>query len=388
MRIDKIDWVAPTGITGLHPLGRIRGVRVGPSKTERSAAEVGTVDVVVKPLHSVFHARLMLGAVCDDAEVHVRQASNFSWFGFPDDTSPSSRFGGGGSGPVKHRKNPPPRPRWHPDEIDSITQTASSRDAAAAHRDRRRAAASRKVNVWGDDTTVLMCSIGGGGFRGRGGEVVSNEVVSNKAHVEMSVNENSGNNDSGSSGNNGKEGALDAFLENSTMSVDLSNLYRLSDPGQSSASNGEEDALSLRRAGSSLVASSTFFQEALRDLGDSPSASASGVSDELKHREAFKSFSKMVEDPGTVKKKTLGSKALQRARNWTPLSSSSVSGGRERLSSLDESADDQPERVEEAEPVGEASPTTVSSASASTSASTSTSTPSRVSPPPPPKVGV
>ena len=170
------------------------------------------------------------------------------------------------------------------------------------------------------------------------------------------------------------------------MSVDLSNLYRLSDPGQSSASNGEEDALSLRRAGSSLVASSTFFQEALRDLGDSPSASASGVSDELKHREAFKSFSKMVEDPGTVKKKTLGSKALQRARNWTPLSSSSVSGGRERLSSLDESADDQPERVGEAEPVGEASPTTVSSAS--TSASTSTSTPSRVSPPPPPKVGV
>jgi len=380
VRIDKIDWVAPTGITGLHPLGRIRGVRVGPSKTERSEAEVGTVDVVVKPLHSVFHARLMLGAVCDDAEVHVRQASNFSWFGFPDDTSPSSRFGGGGGGPVKHRKNPPPRPRWHPDEVDSISQTASSRDAAAAaHRDRRRAAASRKVNVWGDDTTVLMCSIGGGGFRGRGGEVVSNEVVSNKAHVEMSVNESSGNNDSGSSGNNGK-GALDAFLENSTMSVDLSNLYRLSDPGQSSASNGEEDALSLRRAASSLVASSTFFQEALRDLGDSPAASASGVSDELKRREAFKSFSKMVEDPGTVKKKTLGSKALQRARNWTPLSSSTVSGGRERLSSLDESADDQPERVEEAEPVREeASPTTVSSAS--------TSTPSRVSPPPP-KVGV
>jgi hypothetical protein len=42
------------------------------------------------------------------------------------------------------------------------------------------------------------------------------------------------------------------------------------------------------------------------------------VTSEMKSKESFKIYSKLVEDPGTVKKKLVGSKALQKARNWTP----------------------------------------------------------------------
>ena len=50
VRVQKIDWIAPTGVTGLHPLGRIRGVSVGSGATEKSSGEIETVDVCFNPL--------------------------------------------------------------------------------------------------------------------------------------------------------------------------------------------------------------------------------------------------------------------------------------------------------------------------------------------------
>lgn len=373
VHIKKIDWIAPTGVVGLHPLGRIRGVSVGSGAMEKSQGEVETVFVCVNPLKSLLHARLMLGVVCEGAELHVRQADNFSWFGFPDDTVPSSRFGGGG-GPIKQRKNPPPRVRWEEEEIKDIQ---ARRMTIVRHgdgsevdgkRDRRRAAARRKVSVWGEDKTVTMCSIGGGAFRGRGGsgahesgpeasttaapipssvtsatatKAMANEVVSSKAHLDvpMHVNSSGANGRTDNEGNGdtrhsiATRGDLDALLEESTMSVDLSNLYRLTNcSGAQTASPGnglfrdEGDAVSPRNASSSAASlNSSILNEAMRDfLVDNRVASSRRVGDEIMGREAFKSFSKMVEDPGMIKKKTLGSKALQRARNWTPLSTSTL----------------------------------------------------------------
>ena len=350
VRVQKIDWIAPTGMTGLHPLGRIRGVSVGSGAQEKSSGEIETVDVCVNPLKSIFHARLMLGAVCEGAELHVRQADNFSWFGFPDDTVPSSRFGGG-SGPVKERKNPPPRVRWGEKEVkDMEVQMVSTEhgdvDGKKHALRRRREAARRKVSVWGDGTTVLVCSMGGG--RIPNGDAVpsakkattaksSNEVVSNKAHLDLSLEIDDGgpagesaNHDADERNNGGAtssgRGDLDAFLEESTMSVDLSNLYRLTDivgnlPSQSRATPLAGGDSALQRS-ASPIASLTNFPEVMRDLRiDDVVANMTCIGDEMKNQDAFKSFSKMVEDPGTVKKKTLGSKALQQARNWTPLSS-------------------------------------------------------------------
>ena len=352
VRVQKIDWIAPTGVTGLHPLGRIRGVSVGGGANEKSSGEIEIVDVCVNPLKSILHARLMLGVVCDGAELHVRQADNFSWFGFPDDTVPSSRFGsGGGGGSVKQRKNPPPRVRWGEQEVkDMELRRASMEHSDAkgkryAHR-RRLEAARRKVKVWSDDTTVLVCSLGGG--RVTNGAAApsakeaailksSNEVVSNKAHLDMPMemedggpegepsNHHADKRNIGGATSSGR-GALDAFLEESTMSVDLSNLYRLTDIVVNSASQSEAmppvgSDLALRRT-ASPIASLTSFREVMQDLRVHDAvASMTCIGDEIKNQDAFKSFSKMVEDPGMVKKKTLGSKALQQARNWTPLSS-------------------------------------------------------------------
>lgn len=353
VRVQKIDWIAPTGVTGLHPLGRIRGVSVGSGATEKSSGEIETVDVCFNPLKSILHARLMLGAVCEGAELHVRQADNFSWFGFPDDTVPSSRFGGGG-GAVKQRKNPPPRVRWGEQEVKDIElrRVGMQHDEVGgkrcAHR-RRREAARRKVSVWGDDTTVLVCSLGGGptanGATTPSGKKAttqksSNEVVSNKAHLDMpmemegggpageSANHDADERDSGGATSSGR-GDLEAFLEASSMSVDLSNLYRLTDIAGSLAPRSKSMPLAggdlALRITASPVTSLTTFREVMRDFRiDDAVASMTCIGEEIKNQDAFKAFSKMVEDPGTVKKKTLGSKALQQARNWTPLISSEI----------------------------------------------------------------
>ena len=379
VKIQKIDWIAPTGVTGLHPVGRIRGVSVGSGTTERSNGEIDTVDVCINPLKSILHARLMMGAVCEGAELHVRQADNFSWFGFPDDTVPSSRFGGG-NGPVKQRKNPPPRVRWQEANVKSLEMRevrVVDRGDDGARTDvpkRRHVATPWQASIWGDHTTILMCSVGGGGFPGRIGAGLktgtsvdsskqgedplravergtspssANEVVSNKAHLDIPVQMDEResrteskcgdpygkNHGKASTSGRGALDALDAFLQESTMSVDLSNLYRLTDIVNEPESYSTGEVLTGNDSGLGKaklqVPSPRAFQEALRDLRiDDAVTGLMNVGADIKNQDAFKTFSKMVEDPGTVKKKMLGSKALQRARNWTPLSSSEINKAR------------------------------------------------------------
>jgi hypothetical protein len=52
--IQKIEWIAPTGLMGLHPIGRIQGVSVGSGFMEKSRGTIDTVDVKVDPLKTVF----------------------------------------------------------------------------------------------------------------------------------------------------------------------------------------------------------------------------------------------------------------------------------------------------------------------------------------------
>jgi hypothetical protein len=91
VHIGKVHWIAPTGITGLHPLGSVGPISVGAGPVEGSEATLERVSLGFSPLQSIFRGRLVLTVKIGGAEVHLKQADNFSWFGFPDDTVPSSR---------------------------------------------------------------------------------------------------------------------------------------------------------------------------------------------------------------------------------------------------------------------------------------------------------
>jgi len=91
VHIGRVYWVAPTGVTGLHPLASVGPISVGAGPVEGSNATLERVSLGFSPIQSIFRGRLVLTVKVGGAEVHLKQADNFSWFGFPDDTTPSSR---------------------------------------------------------------------------------------------------------------------------------------------------------------------------------------------------------------------------------------------------------------------------------------------------------
>jgi len=91
VHIGRIYWIAPTGISGLHPLASVGPITLGEGPVERSTATLERVSLGFSPIQSIFRGRLVLTVRVGGAEVHLKQADNFSWFGFPDDTTPSSR---------------------------------------------------------------------------------------------------------------------------------------------------------------------------------------------------------------------------------------------------------------------------------------------------------
>lgn len=91
VEVGRVLWLAPTGLLGLHPIGSVGPISVGPGPVERSSATLDRVAVGVNPLQSILRQRIVLTVKATGAEVHLKQADNYSWFGFPDDTMPTSR---------------------------------------------------------------------------------------------------------------------------------------------------------------------------------------------------------------------------------------------------------------------------------------------------------
>lgn len=89
--LSGVEWVSPPGLVGLGPLVKIGGVAVGAGPVERSEAALGSATVSVRPLRSLLQRRAVLDVNVEGLHTTIRQADNYSWFGFPDDTEPSSR---------------------------------------------------------------------------------------------------------------------------------------------------------------------------------------------------------------------------------------------------------------------------------------------------------
>ena len=122
VEVGSVHWLSPVGLTGLTPLASLGPVSVGPAPHEQSSLTAERVTVGVDPLRSLAQRRVVLTTKLNRAEVRVGcrrsgvpapvtaapplmrsplppahpqvdlvQGSNFSWFGYPDDTQPSAR---------------------------------------------------------------------------------------------------------------------------------------------------------------------------------------------------------------------------------------------------------------------------------------------------------
>ena len=135
--LGRVRWLAPTGLAGLTPVASMGPVSVGPAAHEHSSARLERVELGLDVAQSLLQQRLVLAARARGAELHAVQADNYSWFGYPDDTTPSARdflpglrppgaSGGGGSGSVGGADLPPPA---------AASSSGSSVAAAAAAAD-------------------------------------------------------------------------------------------------------------------------------------------------------------------------------------------------------------------------------------------------------------
>jgi hypothetical protein len=112
VRLGRVRWVSPIGALGLGPLVALGPIAVGAGPVEKSSATLERVRLRLDVGASLARARLVLTLAASGAEVDLRQADNFSWFGFPDDTAPSSRdFAPGLPKAPGAAPPPPPRPR-------------------------------------------------------------------------------------------------------------------------------------------------------------------------------------------------------------------------------------------------------------------------------------
>ena len=67
--VGKVNWLAPTGVTGVHPLVSVGPVSLGPSEVEGSWAYLPEVRVSMDPVKSLIQHKLVLNVHAPAAEV-------------------------------------------------------------------------------------------------------------------------------------------------------------------------------------------------------------------------------------------------------------------------------------------------------------------------------
>ena len=65
----KVNWLAPTGVTGMHPIVSMGPVSLGPGQAEGSWAYLPEVRVSVNPVKSMIQHKLVLNLHAPAAEV-------------------------------------------------------------------------------------------------------------------------------------------------------------------------------------------------------------------------------------------------------------------------------------------------------------------------------
>ena len=67
--VGQVNWLAPTGVLGLHPIASLGPVSVGPGSTEASWAHLPEVRVSIDPLKTLAQRKVVLKVQAPGAEV-------------------------------------------------------------------------------------------------------------------------------------------------------------------------------------------------------------------------------------------------------------------------------------------------------------------------------
>lgn len=67
--VGQVNWLAPTGVIGLHPIASFGPVSVGPGATEGSCAHLPEIRVSIDPLKSILQQKMVLKLTVPGAEV-------------------------------------------------------------------------------------------------------------------------------------------------------------------------------------------------------------------------------------------------------------------------------------------------------------------------------
>lgn len=327
VQVERVKWVAPTGVFGLHSIARLGGVSVGSGEFEKSHGSIKTVDLNFDPLGSILRGRLLFAVKSHEAVLHLKQASNFSWFGFPDDTTPSSRFvppkqvgvrkgrddiGLGGEDMMRKIHH------WHHTRSRLLQATLEGNEPVnkliicSVDGKRKTPASSGDIMRTKESAVENMAD----GLGPSSSKPLSQHVVNDIEHVNKSL---------------------------ESLHIDLSSLYSLeSDLSREKVVHNEDavptDVPTTASTTESLVDAPVETEEDGVELGTSvhaedvikinnmPSSELKlqierEISKDTKSSSSFKFYRSSVQDPGTERRKTLGSKALQKARNWKPAKS-------------------------------------------------------------------
>lgn len=65
----QVNWLAPTGVTGLHPVASLGPVSVGPGAAEGSWAHLPEIRISIDPVKSLAQRKLVLKLHSPGAEV-------------------------------------------------------------------------------------------------------------------------------------------------------------------------------------------------------------------------------------------------------------------------------------------------------------------------------
>lgn len=326
--IERVNWLAPSGLLGVHPIANVGPIQIGPGSVEQSYGSIESLDIRFSPLRSIFSGRFLFSVKSQGAVLHLKQANNFSWFGFPDDTYPSSRFvpPSGGAGPGKkaiEKRRRQYEKRIHTRQHDQIFKQLWNWHMKKSKR------FEDSLLSWnsGRKMSIVLCTSDNKRSK------VSQEVKRYSSSSKVSTDSTSKS--MATRGVTEMETILNQNLV--PLEVDLRKLYALDDikvekdTGKNSSEKCRYDVkdtadndcdkreeLAKEDSDKSKFTMSPQIMEKIKVINGLPPEYAKEQSINVRSDHSFDLYNRFVNDPGTERKKTLGSKALQEARNWKP----------------------------------------------------------------------
>lgn len=71
----QVNWLAPTGVTGLHPVASLGPVSIGPAAAEGSWAHLPEIRISIDPVKSLAQRKMVLKLHSPGAEVRTVSSS-------------------------------------------------------------------------------------------------------------------------------------------------------------------------------------------------------------------------------------------------------------------------------------------------------------------------